>query len=148
MLKPYLLRRKKDDVSMALKLPPKTEQVLFCRLTDSQRSLYKDILRSPEVEAVFERRMAAFKAITTLRKLCNHPALVFQHGKFIWNIEDEVEDITAEDQDDAKSLCSFTWGDSGKLVVLSKLLPLWFSENNKVLIFSQVILKKLYLFYG
>ncbi len=29
------------------------------------------------------------------------------------------------------------WADSGKLLVLSKLLPLWYTEGHKVLIFSQ-----------
>ena len=32
---------------------------------------------------------------------------------------------------------SLNWADSGKLLVLSKLLPLWKQEGHKVLIFSQ-----------
>lgn len=30
-----------------------------------------------------------------------------------------------------------SWADSGKLLVLSKVLPLWFHEGHKVLVFSQ-----------
>lgn len=38
-IKPYLLRRTKDDVKIALSLPSKNEQVLFCKLTDQQRGI-------------------------------------------------------------------------------------------------------------
>ena len=156
MLKPYLLRRRKDDSAVALQLPEKTEHVLFCRLSDCQRSIYKDLLRSPEIEAVLEKRLTAFRAITTLRKLCNHPALVFQNGKFIWDIEEGLEHIKESlksDKDVAPVVeqaipngrdtvpiaPTFSWENSGKLLVLSKILPLWFAEKHKVLIFSQVL---------
>ncbi len=42
LISPYLLRRRKADV--AQQLPPKTEQVLFCRLTPEQRRLYRAYL--------------------------------------------------------------------------------------------------------
>lgn len=38
LIAPYLLRRLKADVSLAL--PEKTEQVLFCQLTEQQRDQY------------------------------------------------------------------------------------------------------------
>ena len=38
LVAPYLLRRRKADV--AAQLPPKTERVLFCRITPEQRALY------------------------------------------------------------------------------------------------------------
>ena len=108
--------------------------------------------------------MPAFKAINTLRKLCNHPSLVFQNGNFIWSIEDDIADINESlnnninssnsnsaphpPQDIEVSLVKqpswdFSWDSSGKLIVLSKILPLWFAESNKVLIFSQVTGKKI-----
>jgi len=46
-ISPYLLRRHKADVK--IQLPSKNEQVLFCRLTDIQREMYEDYLKSPEV---------------------------------------------------------------------------------------------------
>ena len=150
MLKPYLLRRRKDDVSILLQLPGKTEQVLFCKLSEYQRSMYKDILNSPEVQAVIEKRIPAFRAITTLRKVCNHPALAFQKGRFVWSEEEDVGDVndtlvpTVDELFDGKlsesrqvGIRSFSWENSGKLLVLSKILPLWYAEKHKVLIFSQ-----------
>ena len=93
MLKPYLLRRRKDEVNAHLQLPEKTEQVLFCKLSDMQRAIYKDVISSSEVQAVIDKRIPAFRAITTLRKLCNHPELVFQKGKFVWRDQDSIENV-------------------------------------------------------
>lgn len=39
LISPYLLRRRKADVAM--QLPKKTETVLFCSLTETQRDLYR-----------------------------------------------------------------------------------------------------------
>ena len=50
LIAPYLLRRRKADV--ALQLPKKTEQVLFCSLTDRQRELYRAFLSSKECEDI------------------------------------------------------------------------------------------------
>lgn len=33
-IKPYLLRRMKSDVKTSINLPPKNEQVIFCKLTE------------------------------------------------------------------------------------------------------------------
>jgi DNA excision repair protein ERCC-6 len=160
IVKPYLLRRKKDDLITVTKLPPKTEQVLFCQISPRQREIYLNILDSDEVRAVMQRRMMAFRAINTLRKLCNHPALVFQQGKVVWqqdplqekrntapggvsagSLEDGEEAVDDDDGDVALlskvGSNGLVWADSGKLLVLSKLLPLWYTEGHKVLIFSQ-----------
>lgn len=45
-ISPYLLRRAKSDVQDQLGLPPRNEQVLFCRLTTDQRNLYKRFICS------------------------------------------------------------------------------------------------------
>jgi DNA excision repair protein ERCC-6 len=167
IVKPYLLRRKKDDLIDVTRLPPKTEQVLFCQISPRQRSIYNSILESSEVQAVLRHRMMAFRAINTLRKLCNHPALVFQNGKVVWNklpplserrmldlergdndsdegntgqIDDdgeEADDIIAKSLLNKSGSAGLVWADSGKLLVLSKVLPLWQTEGHKVLIFSQ-----------
>jgi hypothetical protein len=78
---PLLLRRLKRDVNT--ELPGKTEQVLFARLSPLQRDAYARYLRSAEVAGVLDRRTSALRAITVLRKLCNHPALLDPDD---WNI--------------------------------------------------------------
>ena len=49
---PYLLRRMKADVKNNLQLPDKNEQVLFCRLTEEQRQVYKEYLDSKECHMI------------------------------------------------------------------------------------------------
>jgi SNF2 family DNA or RNA helicase len=44
LISPYLLRRRKADV--ATQLPKKTETVLFCSLTETQRDLYRSAWRA------------------------------------------------------------------------------------------------------
>ena len=156
IVRPYLLRRKKDDVSAVAKLPQKTEQVLFCRLSERQRDIYRTILSSPEVSAVLENRTMPFRAINTLRKLCNHPALVYRSGRVVWH---DLPSGGADCDDDGAPAggigvkkrkrpsdsngdgpldpSDLVWEESGKLMVLSRVLPLWFSEGHKVLLFSQ-----------
>lgn len=70
----YLLQRLKVDV--AADLPEKTEQVLFCKLTDGQRKAYETFLKSDEVSAILNRRRQSLYGIDILRKICNHPDLL------------------------------------------------------------------------
>ncbi|KAM3444246.1 hypothetical protein MY4824_000135 [Beauveria thailandica] len=70
----YLLQRLKADV--AADLPEKTEQVLFCKLTDGQRKAYETFLGSDEVSAILNRRRQSLYGIDILRKICNHPDLL------------------------------------------------------------------------
>ena len=76
LINPYLLRRQKKDIVEIQRMPGKTEQVLFCRLSPRQRFMYSAFLRSAEVQDVVEGKLRCFRAITILRKLCNHPDLV------------------------------------------------------------------------
>lgn len=148
IVRPFLLRRKKDDLKDVAKLPPKTEQVLFCQISVRQREIYQRILSSSEVKAVIERRALAFRAINTLRKLCNHPLLVYQNGGILWDqtgepgkkntsLEEGEEEMDSLGQLGKDHSGNIIWADSGKLLVLSKVLPLWFHEGHKVLLFSQ-----------
>jgi DNA excision repair protein ERCC-6 len=74
LIRTYLLRRRKRDV--AKQLPAKTEQVLFCDLTPLQLRCYMAYLASEDVESAISGRQMAFKAMSVLRTICNHPWLV------------------------------------------------------------------------
>lgn len=115
LISPYLLRRMKKDVEHHL--PKKTEQVLFCKLTEKQLKLYKNYLNSKDIKYVKENhddneKGVLFKAISHLRKICNHPSLV-----------EDSETIEIDH--------------SAKLVIVNKLLPLWKEEKHKILLYSQ-----------
>ncbi len=78
-IRPFVLRRKKSEV--ARELPPRTEVVLRCVLSDEERGVY-DAIRAAMVPQVVERLragagvMAALEALLRLRQACCHTALV------------------------------------------------------------------------
>lgn len=48
-IQPYLLHREKEQVQNQIQLPPRQEQVLFCKLTPEQRLIYQNYLASKTV---------------------------------------------------------------------------------------------------
>jgi DNA excision repair protein ERCC-6 len=132
LINPYLLRRQKKNVSEVNRMPGKTEQVLFCRLTPIQRSLYEEYLRSDEVTGVRRGAVQLLKAVTVLRKICNHPDLVTgPNGDSVF--DDGSSSSSDDDFYDQEKIADR----SGKLQVLSKILPLWHKQGHKVIIFTQ-----------
>lgn len=158
IVQPYLLRRKKKDIMATLgdNMPKKVEHILLCSLSRLQRGIYLEILRSDEVRNALDKKVPVFRAINTLRKLCNHPALVYQNGRILWQQDKDFvrflaapanlcdtfgdspdEEVSFEDLLEKSGSRGLRWADSGKLLVLSKILPLWKEEGHKVLIFCQ-----------
>ena len=117
-ISPYLLQRFKADV--ASDLPKKSEQVLFCKLTKSQRESYENFLNSDDLKAIMSGKRQVLYGIDILRKICNHP-----------------------DLQDRKSLVaqpgySYGYGaKSGKMQVVKALLELWKEQGHKTLLFAQ-----------
>lgn len=119
MIRPYLLRRLKADVE--LNLPNKSEQVLFCQLTDEQRDTYEEFVQSDLVHKVLAKGANAFAALTTVLKICNHPHL------YTWDREDQnLEGVHYGD-----------WKLSGKMRVLQQVLHMWKQRGDRVLLFCQ-----------
>ncbi|EJK49391.1 hypothetical protein THAOC_31743 [Thalassiosira oceanica] len=120
-------------------MPGKTEQVLFCRLTSKQRSLYEDYIRSDEVLSVVRGNTQLLKAVTVLRKICNHPDLISGPNGADFNGGESSSDSEDEDYMDMERLAER----SGKLQVLAKILHLWKEQgHNKVIIFTQKLVDK------
>ena len=68
------------------------------------------------------------KCITVLRKICNHPDLVAGP-----NGDSAFDDASSSSSDDDDFYDRDTLADrSGKLKVLSKILPLWHMQGHKV----------------
>lgn len=93
IIQPFILRRKKQEV--AKDLPPLTEQVLYCAMTDEQKNFYKkerssirlNILENMDDHGVDKTRLKALQGLMRLRLLANHPVLAdkdyaFDSGKF------------------------------------------------------------------
>lgn len=66
----------KADIQSHINLPDKNEQVLFCRLTDEQKTLYKGFLEHSDViPEIINGNCKIFVGISRLRSICNHPDL-------------------------------------------------------------------------
>lgn len=64
-------------------LPVKIEHVICCSLTPIQKELYKKFLESKDARALLEDKngkmtASSLAAITSLKKLCNHPDLIYE----------------------------------------------------------------------
>ena len=127
-INPYLLRRLKSDVKSHINLPSKNEQVLFCRLTEEQRSLYKSYIESGEVKNILDGRFKVFMGLIALRKICNHPDL-FDGGPKHFG-DSDMANLEPEEE-------FGYWKRSGKLIVVESLLKLWRKQGHKVLLFTQ-----------
>ena len=133
LIDPYLLRRQKKDVKEVNRMPGKTEQVLFCRLSPKQRRMYEEFLRSDAVTGVMRGSANLLGAVTTLRKICNHTGLVANDGSVHTSLDDNSSSSEDEFYEEEDAIAD----QSGKLQVLSKILPLWKQQGHKVIIFTQ-----------
>lgn len=84
-ISPYLLRRMKANVQTHISLPNKNEQVLFCRLTDEQKTLYRGFLENSNIiPEIMNGNYKVFVCISRLRTICNHPDLF--HPDLVRNV--------------------------------------------------------------
>ncbi|XP_075232216.1 DNA excision repair protein ERCC-6-like [Lycorma delicatula] len=125
---PYLLRRLKSDVKSHIRLPDKNEQVLFCKLTDEQRDLYKGYVDSGEVSRILDGRLQIFVGLISLRKICNHPDL-YSGGPKLFSGESE-EKLPENER-------YGHWSKAGKMIVIETLLKIWKKQGHRVLLFTQ-----------
>ncbi|HEX2675987.1 MAG TPA: SNF2-related protein, partial [Polyangiales bacterium] len=111
-IKPFMLRRLKREV--ARELPPRTDVVVHCTLSDKERELYDAILAATRANVIEQLKeggsvLAALEALLRLRQACCHPGLL--PGQ-------EAET-------------------SAKLELLMELLDKALAEDHKALVFSQ-----------
>ncbi|MEC5160154.1 superfamily II DNA or RNA helicase [Janthinobacterium sp. CG_S6] len=118
-IKPFLLRRTKDNV--AKELPPKTEMVRKVELTGPQRDLYETVRLAMDQKVreeidkkgVARSQIVILEALLKLRQVCCDPRLV-------------------------KSLPSKKQAaGSAKLIDLMQMIEDLLDENRKILVFSQ-----------
>ncbi|KAI9261993.1 SNF2 family N-terminal domain-containing protein [Sporodiniella umbellata] len=124
-LKSIMLRRLKKDVEKSL--PNKTERILRVQLSELQKSYYKNILtRNFDLLAnSSENKKQWLNIAVELKKASNHPFLFPDAEK---PVTDRMEQL--------KGLVE----NSGKMVLLDKLLTRMKSDGHRVLIFSQMVM--------
>ncbi|MEW6379133.1 MAG: SNF2-related protein [bacterium] len=119
LVHPFLLRRTKDDVEP--ELPDKTEQILYCDMTESQRALYArfrdryrdTLLKTIDRAGLGSSRFKVLEGLLRLRQICCHPM------------------ILAGIQTVEKG-CS-----SGKFIAFQEMLSEVIGGEHKALVFSQ-----------
>jgi SWI/SNF-related matrix-associated actin-dependent regulator of chromatin subfamily A member 5 len=122
VLRPFMLRRVKKDV--AASLPPKRETKLFVGLTQMQQDWYVKVLQKDAGELNKlggPDRNRLLNVLMQLRKVCNHPYLF-----------DGAE--AGPPYVDGPHL----WENSGKMLLLNKLLPKLKERGSRILIFCQM----------
>lgn len=102
-IKPFILRRRKEDV--LLDLPEKLEEVAHCALLEDQQQLYREALNKSKGNIIQQLQDSAnpipyihiFTLLMHLKQICNHPAVYlkdpqnykkYQSGK--WNLYTEL----------------------------------------------------------
>ncbi|MGW4546346.1 DEAD/DEAH box helicase [Streptomyces violaceorubidus] len=124
LIRPFLLRRRKSDPGIVPELPPKTETDRPVPLTHEQAALYEAVVRESmlaieEAEGM-GRRGLVLKLLTSLKQICDHPALFLK----------EEHPPGGSDRMTARS---------GKLALLDELLDTVLSEDGSALVFTQYV---------
>ena len=117
LIKPFILRRTKEQV--ATELPPKTENLFYCKMSDEQASVYEkvkseyrnELLKSLEDGTFAQTQIQVLQGLIKLRQIANHPSM----------IDEQYE------------------GDSGKFEDVVHTLSNVLDGGHKVLVFSQFV---------
>jgi SNF2 family DNA or RNA helicase len=125
-MRPFLLRRRKSDPGIVPELPPKTETDHPVPLTREQAALYEAVVRESmaAIEAAegMGRRGLVLKLLTSLKQICDHPALFLK--------EEHAPGTSDHHRLTARS---------GKLALLDELLDTVLAEDGSVLVFTQYV---------
>ena len=111
--RPFVLRRIKRDV--APELPPRTDQILYCELEDSERNVYEAVRAATRKEVVAKLAegsgvLAALEALLRLRQASCHPSLVpGQSAATSSKVERLLESLEEAVEDGHKSLVFSQW---------------------------------------
>ncbi|XID92578.1 DEAD/DEAH box helicase [Paenibacillaceae bacterium WGS1546] len=86
LIRPFLMRRLKNDPNIQLDLPEKNENLVYVPLTVEQGSLYEleleRMLEQIDRLDPMERRGLILATLGKLKQICNHPALYLkEHGQ-------------------------------------------------------------------
>jgi DNA repair and recombination RAD54-like protein len=127
----FVLRR--TNALLSAHLPPKVIEVVCCKMTPLQTALYEHFIRSKAVSSVLNEDQnkpisQVLPLITSLKKLCNHPKLVYdeaRQGKKKANASllEGVEDFFPPNFH-RQAVSGFCPDMSGKMEVLDRLLVL------------------------
>lgn len=117
LVQPFIMRRSKHEV--APELPRLNEEVVYCNLTEEQKSIYeeeKSAVRNTILENInnvgyTQSAISILRGLTRLRQISNHPQMLEE----------------------------YQYADSGKFDEIIRTIEALAMENHKVLIFSSFV---------
>jgi superfamily II DNA or RNA helicase len=117
LIKPFVMRRTKEQV--ATELPPKTENLFYCQMSEEQANVYEEVkseyrnelLQALEDGTFAKAQMQVLQGLIKLRQIANHPSMIDENYE----------------------------GDSGKFESVTHTLTNVLEGGHKVLIFSQFV---------
>ncbi|GAB4226804.1 MAG: hypothetical protein Tsb0021_03090 [Chlamydiales bacterium] len=120
-IKPFILRRKKEDV--LTDLPEKIEEISYCPLLPEQKKLYQSLLHSARNEILKQLGddgkavpyLHVFALLSRLKQICNHPAVFHKEPE------------------------NYKHYDSGKWELFVELLQEARDSGQKIVVFSQFL---------
>jgi hypothetical protein len=122
MIRPFVLRRTKDEPEVAADLPAKMEMPVFCGLTAEQAAAYEritsDMLGRIDTASGIRRRGLILSVLTKLKQICDHPALLAEEGE---KVVPPLKQIVR----------------SGKATRLAEMLEEVIEEGERALVFTQ-----------
>ncbi|XP_028325918.1 DNA repair and recombination protein RAD54B [Gouania willdenowi] len=122
----FILRRTQEIINRYL--PPRLDWTLFCEQSPLQQQLYKHLLSHRIFRACLQGATQAhthLACITALKKLCNHPGLLYSSVKEradSGTVESSIFEGLVDLFPESFSSGIFSTADSGKLLVLFDLL--------------------------
>ncbi|KAI9906879.1 hypothetical protein PsorP6_004169 [Peronosclerospora sorghi] len=132
LLAPYILRRVKEDVEKSI--PPKEETIISVELTTLQKQYYRAIYDKNK-SFLYRGTKNGLPTLNNiqlqLRKCCNHPFL-------IKGVEERELGELGRSPTPAQVM-EKTIECSGKMMLVSKLIPKLKRDGHKILIFSQFL---------
>jgi len=121
MIKPYMLRRKKEEVEGSI--PPLSETIIDVEMTNIQKKIYRALYEKNK--HMLSQNFSGVKFTSSLnnlemqlRKCCNHPFMIR-----------EIEDDLTKDCQTYEERCQMMVESSGKMILLDKLMPKLKREN-------------------
>lgn len=139
----FVLRRSSELLLQYL--PEKVEQVLFIPLTPLQSDIYRALLRSKDVRRLLCRGAGSstdplsLQCINNLKKLANHPALVFEECQRQSGAEEERSALSLYPPHYVPVANFADISQSSKLAVLDHVLQAIRAEGGKVVVVSNYV---------
>ncbi|MHA1824000.1 MAG: DEAD/DEAH box helicase [Promethearchaeota archaeon] len=104
IIAPFILRRLKSDKNVIKDLPDKNEMKIIVDLTETQVSLYKELVETTlkEINAISsdkrKKRGTVLALLVKLKQICNHPSQYLKLDMETSELEDNLQEFVSQSQ--------------------------------------------------